>query len=96
MPDIKAKHLSAERLEGIARIYENRSDSAALHIGMLLAHIGATECDTERLRWAFGSPDQGASREQIEHILMHADTLEEARELIDTAMAQSQAEGREK
>ncbi len=39
--------------------------------------------DTDRLKWAFGDPENGASRKQIEKLLMHCCTLEEAREMID-------------
>jgi len=39
--------------------------------------------DTRRLRWAFGDPENGASREDIERLLADATNIEEARLMID-------------
>lgn len=41
--------------------------------------------DSARLIWAFGDPENGATRQEIEQLLMHATTLDESRFMIDAA-----------
>lgn len=57
------------------------------HISALEAELATAKQDSARLRWARGDPENVASRQQIEAILTHADSLDAARSMIDAAMS---------
>lgn len=58
--------------------------------------IAELEADRRRLEWCFGSTEDGASRQDIEEILMHTSMLDEARAMIDKQQAlRREAESRE-